>query len=683
MPRLRPRPAGAALRRAPRLAPVVLALAAAPCGGAAAPPGTPQAAAPLVVEAVDIGAVEARTGALLLSGQAGGEVDGALVWALAGHAEDGRARVPFAIEVDGGALLRDDAGRRLTLGIYAYVVDDDGRVVAHLAQGLLLDREPFAARIAGSGLKFVGRFDLAPGSFALRVMARNHGTGAFFMSWSLLEVPAPGDPGPRLPPLLVPDREESWVLARQAGVEPTLEVGPGRRILPAARPTLAENRPLELFLGDHGWGPAARVGVRIVNDLGRTVAEPAAELEPATAADPGFRRLAVSAVDLPPGPYTLIVTVDEAAGGEVLRQALRIEVVPFPVRRSWAAAAEPAALAGAVPAAEVARPRGRELREAYLRGLAALAAGDADGARLAVAELERRTLSPFTPRGLRELDAEEQRVLAELAAIEPWSLAPVALLHRQLERSSSARNQGPLAAHARAQAVAAAEKLGRLQPGNDFSAPLMVAVAVDLAQANAGTAARELLERTLRLEPDCEPALLALGFSFERAGEHRQAVAAYQRLVELRPEHHEGRLRLALNLIRTGQPREGEEGLRGLLGAGTPTWVATLAAQELVRLLIAEERLEGAEEAARAALLRTPDDQRQWILLAAILHRLGRRPEALDALRALPAASRGVAPRARYAEWPDLGATASWSRLSERARGAEPRLAAALVEIDR
>jgi len=49
----------------------------------------------------------------------------------------------------------------------------------------------------------------------------------------------------------------------------------------------------------------------------------------------------------------------------------------------------------------------------------------------------------------------------------------------------------------------------------------------------------------------------------------------------------------------------------------------------------------------------------------------------------LPAASRGVAPRARYAEWPDLGAAASWSRLSERARGEEPRLAAALVEIGR
>ncbi len=683
MPPLRPRPPGVALRRAPRLAVALLALAATPGGGSPTPTGTSLAPAPLVVEAVDIGAVEARTGALLLSGQAGGEVDGALVWALAGRAEDGRARVPFAIEVDGAALLRDDAGRRLTLGIYAYVVDDDGRVVAHLAQGLLLDRDPFAAAIAGSGLKFVGRFDLAPGSFALRVMVRNHGTGAFFMSWSLLEVPLPGDPSPRLPPPLVPDRAASWVLARQAGVEPLLEVGPGRRILPAARPTLAENRPLELFLGDHGWGPAARVGVRVVNDLGRTVAEPASELEPAAAAGPEFRRVALSPVDLPPGPYTLIVTVDEAAGDGALRQALRIEVVPPQAERSWAAAAEPAARAAAEPAAGAARPRGRELREAYLRGLTALAAGDADGARLAVAELERAALSPFTPRGQRELAAAEQKVLAELAAIEPWSLAPVALLHRRLERSYSARSQGPLAAHARTLAVDAAERLGRLQPGNDFSAPLMVAVAVDLAQANAGAAARELLERTLRLEPDCEPALLALGFSLERAAEHQQAAATYGRLVELRPDHHEGRLRLALNLIRTGRRPEGEAGLRGLLGAGTPTWVATLAAQELVRLLIAEERLENAGEAARAALLRTPGDQRQWILLASILHSQGRRPEVLEALRALPAASRGVAPRARYSEWPDLGAAASQSRLGELARGAESRLAAALVEIGR
>ena len=64
------------------------------------------------VEAVEIGAVRAQTGGLLLSGQAGGTIDGALVWSLAGRDEHGRAGVPFVIEVDGGGLLSGDHGPR-------------------------------------------------------------------------------------------------------------------------------------------------------------------------------------------------------------------------------------------------------------------------------------------------------------------------------------------------------------------------------------------------------------------------------------------------------------------------------------------------------------------------------------------------------------------------------------------
>ncbi len=72
-----------------------------------------------VVEAIEIGAVRARTGALLLSGQAGGTVDGALIWSLTDRDENGKVEVPFVVEVDGGMLLAGRGGRRIAIGVFA------------------------------------------------------------------------------------------------------------------------------------------------------------------------------------------------------------------------------------------------------------------------------------------------------------------------------------------------------------------------------------------------------------------------------------------------------------------------------------------------------------------------------------------------------------------------------------
>ncbi len=54
----------------------------------------------LVLNAKDIRAVRAQSGGLLLSGQAGGSVNGSLIWSLSSRGENGRVEVPFAVEVD-------------------------------------------------------------------------------------------------------------------------------------------------------------------------------------------------------------------------------------------------------------------------------------------------------------------------------------------------------------------------------------------------------------------------------------------------------------------------------------------------------------------------------------------------------------------------------------------------------
>ena len=636
-----------------------------------------------VLEAVEIGAVRASTGGLLLSGQAGGDVEGALTWSLAGRDESGRIDVPFVIEVDGGKLLEGRSARRMAIGIYAYVVDGEGRVVDYIAQGLVLDSEVYRDKIIGSGLKFVGRFFLEPGDYTLRVMVQNNATGNYFMSWSILALPAIEDLSPQLLPPLFPDPETPWTVARQNGENAAFAVENGDSILPAAKPTLIENQPAEVYVGGGGWEENSVLEIRILNEIGRTVFEPLVSFADPPLGDFQFRRIALTPVDLPPGEYSLVVTLADENAGEVLRRATRLTVVRKGETRGWAGAGDPAVVGGASATAEDSEKRQKlkkkDIRAAYRRALRPLGEGDAVTARQRVAELERRVGAGFSRAAIVTLSAAELAEARALAKADPSCLMPLALLHRDLYRGYSARREGLLSAHARTMAITYAEELGRAKPYFGFSEGLMVNFASDLAQAGASGAGRDLLERALRINRGYRPAMLSLGFSFERNSEYPEAASAYQALVDTHRDFEEGRLRLGINLIRTGREEGGEELLRGLMGTGASSWVEAVAAQELVRQRSGNKKqLPEAEREAREALEFLPEDQRLWILLAAILERSNRHDEAIEVLKNLPPAGRGVSPRARYAEWPVLGVRASQAHLNIRASEGVAALKAAL-----
>jgi Flp pilus assembly protein TadD len=515
-------------------------------------------------------------------------------------------------------------------------------------------------------------------------MVRNHTTDAYFMSWRLVDVPAAQDQGMQLVPPLFPDRSDAWFVARPANVAPTVRIGP-EEILPAARPVFEENRPVELFLYGPGLSATSRIEARVVNEVGRTVAEPTVGIQATIEEDNGFRRLELSPIDLPAGEYSLIMTLAHELGEEILRRALQIEVVPEHDQGTWVTRADGS---GATEDRQVVaddgnqeRMRKRELRERYRAVLSRVAAGDAHGAQQELARLERQALASPSAKVLRELANAERREVRKLAKLRPSSVAPIALLHRRLERSYVARNDGTLANHARQMVVETAEELARRQPENEFSGALMANVAVDLAQVGASSSARAMLEKTLRLVPGNVPALLSLGFAHERAAEHREAAAVYEKLETIAPEHAEARLRLAINLGRSGREVGAEHRLRDLMNQGVPRWIESLATQELVRLLLDGERTREAEAVLREAMRRLEDEQRLWILLAAVLDDLGRADEATEVLRALPPATRAVSPRARYAEWPDLGKDASPQALADRAEALLPVLEKTLEEI--
>jgi tetratricopeptide (TPR) repeat protein len=352
--------------------------------------------------------------------------------------------------------------------------------------------------------------------------------------------------------------------------------------------------------------------------------------------------------------------------------------------RGWAGAGDPTAVAGTSDSPESLKDpqklNKKDIRAAYRRALRPLGDGDAVAARQRVAELERLVVKGPSRTALSALNEAELAEAKALAKANPSCLMPLALLHRDLYRGYSARREGPLSSHARKMAITYAEELGREKPYFGFSEGLMVNFAFDLAQAGASSAARSLLEQALRLNPGFRTAMISLGFSFERNSDYLEAASAYQSLVDTHPDFEEGRLRLGINLIRTGRDAAGEDLLRGLVGTGAMPWIEAIAAQEVVRLKAEKMKLlPEAEREVRAALELMPDDQRLWILLAAILERLGRHREALEALSDLPPAGRGVSPRARYAEWPALGVRASQAHLNARASEALPALKIALA----
>jgi tetratricopeptide (TPR) repeat protein len=637
----------------------------------------------IYLETTEIGAVTANTAGLLLSGQAGGTVDGALIWSLSDRDENGRIRVPYVIEVDGRALLAGDRGPRCIIGFYAYVVDVDGNVVDYIADGLVLDTETYRQPISRMGLKFFGRFDLAPGHYTLRAMVQNNVSGAYFMSWSILNLPDVDEASPYLLPLLFPDPESKWVIAKQHGLDAKWEVGSTRPVMPAARPTLVENLPAEVYLGGGGWDDTALFSVRIINEIGRTVSEPLPNISGEPEGEFRFRRIDLTPVDLPPGNYNLILTLTDEKTTEVLRRALRLKVVGEDRIGSWVANREPDQTVGEKSISEAPRkekkPNKKEIRAAYRRALIPLGEGDLVAARRKVSELERRFVGEGSRAHLVELSEAEMAEAKALAKSDPTCLMPLALLHRDLYRGYAARHRGMLASHSRRMAISLAEQLGQAKPYFGFSEGLLVNFAADLAQGGGSHAAQDLLERALLLNRGYLPALLSLGFSLERDSDYFEAADAYQTLVDTHPDSDEGRLRLAINLIRTGRNETGEKLLRSLLGNGSIPWVESIAAQELVRMKATKRKgLLDAEREARSALERLPQDQRLWILLASILERLGRHQEAIVILGSLPPPGRGVSPRARYAEWPALGVRASQAHLNRRAAEAIPVLKAAL-----
>ncbi|HEY0781121.1 MAG TPA: VWA domain-containing protein, partial [Thermoanaerobaculia bacterium] len=236
-----------------------------------------------------------------------------------------RAPVPVALEIDGPGLEGGMTAGFLPAEVFAYALDDKGGLADFFSQTLMLDLAKVGAGLARGGLKFLGRLDLPPGAYTLRVLVRNARTGQSSLQQAEFAVqPTGSEANDLLPPLFL-ETQGRWLLARQAATSarpdrPYPFRSGDQTYLPVALPAAAPGEPVALALAGYDLGQGEQAtAARLQGADGKDVA--AGELrqvgrEPGGGAGPDRLLLTWTAPPLPAGEYRLTLTVSATPGRE-------------------------------------------------------------------------------------------------------------------------------------------------------------------------------------------------------------------------------------------------------------------------------------------------------------------------------------------------------------------------------
>jgi tetratricopeptide (TPR) repeat protein len=652
-------------------------------GSAAIPEATAVAQGPFVggdpdappptgpVEALALGGVGARGAALLLSGQSGGEVDGAVVWTTSGPmAAAEQVSIKVVVEVDGGQLLAGSRVLPIPIEVYGYLVDATGTVVGHLSEGFVVDGRPWARKIEETGLKFVGDLRVPPGMYSFRILVRNRNSHQFYLARRDLDVRSDIGTGPFLFPPLVAEPEDSWEVVGQhdlelAALKDSIQ---GIESWPSAMPAWRSEEPLEIVIGGSELTAARYASARLMDRVGRPIIDPHLDMGPSipSSQDLAFYHASVAAPDVPAGEYRLEIVVTDSDSGQTVSQSLPVLIHDHGDSLVWTDPAAPRAVRSLSMPPRRRQPTAEELdqeamRAAYVETLRLWSEGDALAAKRNLAALERPVEAAASGRRWRQLFAIERITTLSLAKSKPPSLMGVAFLHRDMYRWYLSRSETKLAQHSWQMAVMMARMAPSIRgwdPPDGFTECMLLDLARHLAQTGQLQHAREVLQIAVEEVPTSAAAMLGLGALYERTGYPQEALEELKQLVKAYPDNYEGRLRLAVNRERLGAESAAEELLRGLLTPSSPQWIRTVAYQELGRLLVDQGRVEEADLLLREAMAEIPGNQRLRILLAHALDQAHRPREATAEIERLGAlgAQQTTSPRYRYSMWPDIDA---------------------------
>jgi tetratricopeptide (TPR) repeat protein len=201
-------------------------------------------------------------------------------------------------------------------------------------------------------------------------------------------------------------------------------------------------------------------------------------------------------------------------------------------------------------------------------------------------------------------------------------------------------------------------------------------------QASGATAsANFLFDEVLEFAPGNEAALLGLAAFHEKVGNYDKARDYLEQLVRHNPDNTEGWLRYAMNLQRCGEKKGAREWLAKARKEPAPTWVRSLAYQELARMEMDDGALDRAELLLREGIDALPGEQRLYLQLALVLDHTGRGSEAgelVERLTEVPVG--GESARYVYNRWPRSVIELGRRQLKETAESRRGVLARAIRE---
>ena len=250
-----------------------------------------------------------------------------------------RAYVPVIIEAGGKSLLAGEKGKKLDVEIYAYVSDQQGRMRDFFNRRVALDLDKGGARkgMEEGGIKYYGHFDLEPGTYHVRVLVRNAGSGRTGVQTVQVAVPSYAQAQPvLLPPFFMEDHQK-WLLVReQTGGELKGSVVypftvSGEPYVPAARPVLSGEKPARLCLVAYnlGKGDLAVKGEVLAADGKSAPQGKLSRVERTATGIQGLDKLVATfdPAGLSAGDYVLKVAVTDPTTGHKQTNSLPFQVV--------------------------------------------------------------------------------------------------------------------------------------------------------------------------------------------------------------------------------------------------------------------------------------------------------------------------------------------------------------------
>ncbi len=250
-----------------------------------------------------------------------------------------RAYVPVIIEASGKSLLAGEKGKKLDVEIYAYVSDQQGRMRDFFNRRVALDLDKGGARkgMEEGGIKYYGHFDLEPGTYHVRVLVRNAGSGRTGVQTVPVTVPSYAEAQPvLLPPFFMEDHQK-WLLVReQTGGELKGSVVypftvSGEPYVPAARPVLSGEKPARLCLVAYnlGKGELAVKGEVLAADGKSAPQGKLSRVERTATGIQGLDKLVATfdPAGLSAGDYVLKVAVTDPATGHKQTNSLPFQVI--------------------------------------------------------------------------------------------------------------------------------------------------------------------------------------------------------------------------------------------------------------------------------------------------------------------------------------------------------------------